>query len=112
RIMGIAAQRYQGHYLTERLLSNLMLAPETAVQVVGSEQRNLRAIEEVTAIKLTLGETGDAVRLEGLDGVGREVARRALRRLREEAAGGRGGGSDRLRQGHPAATRSRDHRAR
>src|SRR5262249_32081680 len=80
RVMGIAIQRYQGHYLTERLLSNLQLAPEVATRVVGPDQRNLRAIEETTGIKLTLSDTGDAVRLEGLDGVAREVARRSLRK--------------------------------
>src|SRR5262249_24036630 len=85
RIMGIAIQRYQGHYLTERLLSTLRLLPEAIDRVLGGpEQRNLRATEEVTGIKLTLGDAGDSVRLEGLDGVAREVARRAIRKLEKD----------------------------
>jgi ribonucrease Y len=85
RIMGIAIQRYQGHYLTERLLSTLRLEPSTLERVIGgADQRNLRAIEEVTSIKLTLAETGESVRLEGLDGVAREVARRTIRKLEKD----------------------------
>src|SRR5205807_6457092 len=41
-------------------------------------------IEEVTGIKLTLSESGDSVRLEGLDGVAREVARRTIRKLEKD----------------------------
>jgi ribonuclease Y len=81
RIMGIAIQRYQGHYLTERLLSNLPLVPGTAERVMGKEQEMARAIEEVAGIKMTLSDAADSIRLEGLDGVGREVARRAITRL-------------------------------
>jgi ribonuclease Y len=84
RVMGIAIQRFHGHYLTERLLSNLVLVPETAERVVGPEQRNLRAIEELTGVKLTLAELGGQVRMEGLDGVAREVARRTLRKLEKD----------------------------
>jgi len=88
RLLGIAIQRYQGHYLTERLLSNLALLPETAERVIGRDQRNLRAIEEQTGIKLTLAESGQAVRLEGLDGVAREAARRAIRKLEKDPKAG------------------------
>jgi ribonuclease Y len=85
RIMGIAIQRYQGHYLTERLLSTLRLEPATLERVIGgADQRNLRVIEEITGIKMTLAETGESVRLEGLDGVAREVARRTIRKLEKD----------------------------
>ena len=82
RLIGISTDRYEGHYLTERLLSNVPLGPpETAEAVIGADGSNLRAISEVTGVGLALGERRDAVRLEGLDGVGREATRRTLARL-------------------------------
>jgi ribonuclease Y len=84
RIMGIAVGRFSGHYLTERHLSLIPL-PERG-PAPGDEE--LRAIEGVAGIKLGLTETGDAVRIEGLDGVGREVARRCLALLFRRRASG------------------------
>jgi ribonuclease Y len=82
RLIGISTDRYEGHYLTERLLSNVPLgSPGTAEALIGPGGVNLRAITEVTGIGLTVGERGDAVRLEGLDGVGREATRRVLARM-------------------------------
>jgi ribonuclease Y len=43
----------------------------------------LHAIASVAGVKLTLSDAADSVRLEGLDGVGREVARRAVARLND-----------------------------
>jgi ribonuclease Y len=86
RVMGIAVGRFAGHYLTERLLSTLPLPPGHAADaVVGRDEANLRAIEAVAGVKLSLTDGHDAVRLEGLDGVGREVARRCLGRLMRDA---------------------------
>ena len=45
--MGISIQRYQGHYLTERLLSNLPLLPGIGARLVP----DLPVIEEVANIK-------------------------------------------------------------
>jgi ribonuclease Y len=81
RIMGIAIQRYQGHYLTERLLSNLPLVPGSAPRIFGGSLENLPVIEEVSNVKLTLADDGSAVRLEGQDSFGREIARRAISRF-------------------------------
>jgi ribonuclease Y len=79
RVMGIAVGRFSGHYLTERLLSTLPLPPGQAADVlIGPAEANLRAIEGVAGVKLSLSDGRDAVRLEGLDGVGREVARRCV----------------------------------
>ncbi len=72
RLMGIAVGRFAGHYLTERHQS---LVP---VGKTPPGDDDLRAIEAVAKVTLTLTE--GAVRIEGLDGVGREIARRALRR--------------------------------
>jgi ribonuclease Y len=89
RVMGIAIQRYQGHYLTERLLSNLPLLPGVAPRVVGPDGAWLPMIEEVANIKLTLADDQTSIRLEGQDSFGREIARRAIRRF--EKSGVKGG---------------------
>ena len=82
RIMGIAMGRFFGHYLTERLHSVLPLpAGEAGAAMIGPDQANLRAIEAVAGVTLSLAAERDSVRLEGLDGVGREVARRVIARL-------------------------------
>jgi ribonuclease Y len=77
RVMGIAIQRYQGHYLTERLLSNLPLLPGLGAKLAPE----LTAIEEVANIKLTLADDQTSVRLEGQDSFGREIARRTIRKV-------------------------------
>jgi ribonuclease Y len=85
RIMGIAMGRFYGHYLTERLSGFVPIVPGAATEAaLGPGEANLRAIEAVAGVTLSLGEHRDGIRLEGLDGVGREVARRALARLLRE----------------------------
>jgi ribonuclease Y len=85
RIMGIAVGRFSGHYLTERLHSLIPfgpgVTPEIVSSILGPGDVNLAAIGGVAGVTLTLVETRDAIRLEGLDGVGREIARRVLARL-------------------------------
>jgi ribonuclease Y len=85
RLMGIAVGRFSGHYLTERLHSVIPFAPGTTpdsmAAILGPGEMNLQAIGAVANVTLSLIESRDAVRLEGLDGVGREVARRCLSRL-------------------------------
>jgi ribonuclease Y len=77
RIMGIAVQRYHGHYLTERLLSNLPLLPEVIPRI----EPHLLVIEEVSNVKLQLADDKTAIRLDGQDSFGREIARRAISRF-------------------------------
>jgi ribonuclease Y len=88
RLMGISVGRFSGHYLTERLHSLIPLpqglTAEAANLILGADGANLQAIGAVAGVTLNLVETRDAVRLEGLDGVGREVARRVLARLVRE----------------------------
>jgi ribonuclease Y len=82
RVMGIAVGRFSGHYLTERLHALIPLPPGLAAEAVtGPGDANLQAIGGVAGVTLSLVETRDAIRLEGLDGVGREVARRCLARI-------------------------------
>jgi ribonuclease Y len=42
---------------------------------------DLKLVEGASGVTLALSEAGDAIRIEGLDGVGREVARRCLTRM-------------------------------
>ena len=81
RVMGIAMQRYAGHYLTERMLSNLPLLPGLADRLLGAERVNLPVIEEISNVKLTVADDGTAVRLEGQDSFGREIARRTVAKV-------------------------------
>jgi ribonucrease Y len=85
RLLGIAVGRFEGHYLTERHHSVVTLGPPRNGKPVIAEV-DLAVIEATIGIKVTLLESGDAVRLEGLDGVGREVARRCLGRLLKRAS--------------------------
>jgi ribonuclease Y len=81
RLLDIATSRYRGHFLTERAISNVPLAPGLAELLSADDRQLLLGIQEGAGVQLHLSDTGHAVRLEGLDGVGREVARRALARL-------------------------------
>jgi ribonuclease Y len=89
RVMGIAIQRYHGHYLTERLLSNLPLPPGLGQRLLG----DLPAIEEVANIKLTLADDQTSIRLEGQDSFGREIARRSIRKFEKNGWKGEAKGS-------------------
>ena len=81
RVMGIAIQRYAGHYLTERLLNNLPLLPGVADRLLGPERVNLVTLEELANVKFTVADDGTAVRLEGQDSFGREIARRTVAKV-------------------------------
>ena len=81
RILDVASQRYYGHYLTERLLSNLPITPELADKIGSEDGSGFLIIGEVANVKLTLSEDRNAIRLEGQDSFGREIARRALSRF-------------------------------
>ncbi|MES1208258.1 MAG: HDIG domain-containing metalloprotein [Pseudomonadota bacterium] len=85
RVMGIAVGRFYGHYLTERLHAIIPLPPGAAgAAMAGPNDANLRAIESAAGVTLVMNESRDAIRLEGLDGVGREIARRVLTRLQRQ----------------------------
>lgn len=86
RLMTIAVQRYHGHYLTERLLTNLPIAPGALGRVAGPQEENLRVIEELSHIKLSPSDSGEAIRLEGQDSFGREIARRTITRFAKTGA--------------------------
>ncbi len=81
RLMSVAVSRYQNHFLTERNISNIPLEGRVIDMLVADDNRILEALAIGANTKLNLHDGGDGLRLEGLDGVGREVARRALKAL-------------------------------
>lgn len=81
RLLEVSSQRYQGHYLTERMLSTLPFAEEVLERVLGPGSEVLTVIGEVANVKLALGDDKASVRLDGQDSLGREIARRTLFRL-------------------------------
>jgi ribonuclease Y len=81
RVMEIAAARSSMHFLTERASSNLRVGPEIVQLVLDQGGALHGALERVAGVQLHVNDDKDAIRLEGLDGVGREVVRRALHRF-------------------------------
>jgi ribonuclease Y len=81
RVMEIAAARCSMHFLTERNLSTLRVGPEVVSILLDSGGAIHGALEKVAGVQLQINDDKDVVRLEGLDGVGREVVRRALARF-------------------------------
>jgi ribonuclease Y len=81
RVMEIAAARCSMHFLTERNLSTLRVGPEIVQILLDNNAALHGALEKVAGVQLQINDDKDVVRLEGLDGVGREVVRRALARM-------------------------------
>lgn len=81
RIMEIAGARYRHHYLTERAPSNLRIGPELVGLLLDNNGAMHKALEQVSGLQLLVNDDKDAVRLDGLDGVGKEMVRRAIGRL-------------------------------
>src|SRR3569623_1842668 len=79
--MEIAAARCSMHFLTERNMSTLRVGPELVSVLLDNSGALHGALEKVAGVQLQVNDDKDAVRLEGLDGVGREVVRRALHRM-------------------------------
>ncbi|ACY14733.1 Rnase Y domain-containing protein [Haliangium ochraceum] len=86
RVMEIAISRYQNHFLTERNLSNIRVGNEVCDLLTADNGAVHEVLQEIANVQLNINADGNAVRLEGLDGVGREVARRALNRLAKKAS--------------------------
>jgi ribonuclease Y len=80
RLMGISAGRMTDHFYSERAQSLIML-PESRGEKPIVTADDLKLVEGVAGVTLTFTEEGDAIRIEGLDGVGREVARRCIGRM-------------------------------
>ena len=81
RVMEIAATRYHHHYLTERAQNHLRLGPELVALLLDNGGALHQSIERVAGVQLLVNDDKDAIRLDGLDGVGKEFVRRAINRL-------------------------------
>lgn len=84
RLMEIASSRYQHHYLTERNISNLRLGPELVGLLLENGGAMHAALQQVSNVQLQVNDDKDAIRLDGQDSVGREIARRALGKLQKK----------------------------
>ncbi len=80
-LMSIAVSRYQNHFLTVRSVSNIQLERGVSDILLANDSQILEVLAREANTKLNMHETEQSLRLEGLDGVGREVARRALKAL-------------------------------
>ena len=81
RIMEIAATRYHHHYLTERAMNHLRVGPEIVSVLLDNGGALHQALERTAGVSLLVNDDKDGVRLDGLDGVGKEFVRRAMNKL-------------------------------
>ena len=81
RVMEIAATRYHHHYLTERSASNLRIGAELVGLLLDNGAALHGSLERVAGVQLQVNDEKDAIRLDGLDGVGKEMVRRAINKL-------------------------------
>ncbi len=81
RLMQVAISRYQNHFLIDQSKSNIPISGPVYEVLTANDSLVLGVLAEGANTKLNLHESGESIRLEGLDGVGREVARRALKAL-------------------------------
>jgi ribonuclease Y len=80
RLMGISAGRMTDHFYSERTQSIIPL-PESRGDRPAITADDLKLVEGVAGVTLAFTEENDAIHIEGLDGVGREVARRCIGRM-------------------------------
>ena len=81
RVMEIAATRYHHHYLTERAMNNLRIGPELVAILLDNSNALHGALERVSGLQLLVNDDKTAIRLDGLDGVGKEMVRRAIGKM-------------------------------
>ncbi|MGE0546781.1 MAG: HDIG domain-containing metalloprotein [Kofleriaceae bacterium] len=81
RVMEIAATRFHHHYLTERAINNLRIGPELVAVLLDNGNALHGALERTAGVQLLVNDDKDAIRLDGLDGVGKEFVRRAINKL-------------------------------
>lgn len=84
RLMEIAGSRYQNHFLTERNISMLRIGPELVAVLLENGGAMHAALEQVSNVQLQVNDDRDAIRLDGQDSVGREIARRAIGKLQKK----------------------------
>ena len=80
RLMGIAMGRHCMKYTAERTSFNVPLPPGGGTRLADNPEF-MEAVEEQCGVRWSLSDSGESVRLEGGDGVARELARRSLARF-------------------------------
>lgn len=81
RIMEIASTRYHHHYLTERAQNYLRVGKDIVDILLDNGGALHVAVQRVAGVQLLVSDEKDAIRLDGLDGVGKEFVRRAMNKL-------------------------------
>jgi ribonuclease Y len=81
RVMEIASTRYHHHYLTERAQNFLRVGKDIVEILLDNNSALHTAVQRVAGVQLLVSDEKDAIRLDGLDGVGKEFVRRAMNKL-------------------------------
>ncbi len=81
-IVGTAIQRCTVNSTVDNVVSSIELpGDEMKGRIIGREGRNIRAFEKATGIDVIVDDTPGIIVLSGFDGVRREVARLAMKKL-------------------------------
>jgi ribonuclease Y len=81
-IVGTAIQRCTASSTVDNVVSSIELpGDEMKGRIIGREGRNIRAFEKATGIDVIVDDTPGIIVLSGFDGVRREVARLAMKKL-------------------------------
>ena len=81
-IVGTAIQRCTANSTVDNVVSSIELpGDEMKGRIIGREGRNIRAFEKATGIDVIVDDTPGIIVLSGFDGVRREVARLAMKKL-------------------------------
>ncbi len=81
-IIGTAIQRCTANNTIDNVVSSIELpGDEMKGRIIGREGRNIRAFEKATGIDVIVDDTPGIIVLSGFDGVRREVARLAMKKL-------------------------------
>lgn len=81
RVMEIAGARFRHHYLTERAQNHLRVGGELVAILLDNNAALHAAIQTASGVTIHVNDDKDALRLDSLDGVGKELVRRALHRF-------------------------------
>jgi ribonuclease Y len=81
-IIGTAIQRCTANNSIDNVVSTIELpGDEMKGRIIGREGRNIRAFEKATGVDVIVDDTPGIIVLSGFDGVRREVARLAMKKL-------------------------------